>query len=218
MVNRREAIVLMTAAVTGVSSLMALAEEQLSGGEFADSLAADRWMQSWIETTRLKDPSAAKAPNGALHVGRFADPVYFLTSVIGWDPEAKDAGAFQPVRVPIGFVTDFASIPRVFWSIMRPDGLYSYAAIIHDYLYWEQFLSRSESDSILKICMEDFRIDPATIATVYNGVRLGGGFAWGSNAEKKASGERRILKRFPEDPTIRWDEWKKLPDVFKDNA
>lgn len=218
MVNRRNAMMLVASAVAGVPSLIVRAAEPAAASQFADSLAADKWMQNWIETTREKDPSAAKAPNGALHVGRFADPIYFLTSTIGWNPEVKDANAYQPVRVPIGFVTDFASIPRAFWSILRPDGLYSYAAIIHDYLYWEQFLSRSESDAILKLCMEDFRIDAATIATVYSGVRVGGGFAWESNAKLKASGERRILKKFPEDPTIRWDEWKKLKDVFKDNA
>jgi hypothetical protein len=218
MVNRRDAMTLIASSVAGIPSLVGCAAKPPAASQFSDSREADRWMQSWIESTRVKDPSAAKAPNGALHVGRFADPIYFLTSVIGWNPEARDASAYQPIRVPVGFVTDFASIPRAFWSILRPDGLYSYAAIIHDYLYWEQFLSRNESDSILKRCMEDFRIDAATITTVYGGVRVGGGFAWDSNAKLKASGERRILKKFPENPTIRWDDWKKLPDVFKDTG
>ena len=33
-------------------------------------------------------------------------------------------------------------------------------------------------------------------------------------AELKKLGERRFLKRFPEDFTISWSEWKKKTDVF----
>lgn len=39
------------------------------------------------------------------------------------------------ITVPKGATTDFASIPRIFWSIYPPYGLYGKAAIIHDYLY-----------------------------------------------------------------------------------
>jgi hypothetical protein len=220
MIVRRNALArIMSSAI--VFPLLGCASEknrQFGGGEYADARAADKWMQSWIGNATQKDPSASKAPNGALHVGRFADPVYYLTSVIGWDPEPKDYNVFQSVRVPIGFVTDFASIPRAFWSILRPDGLYSYAAVIHDFLYWEQYLSREDSDAILKLCMEDFRINSGTISTVYQGVRLGGGFAWDSNAQLKAAGERRILKKTPDDPTVRWEEWKSLPGVFKGDS
>ena len=180
---------------------------------YADADSADRWMQAWIAEERRKNPAAAKGPNGALHLGRFADPTYYLTSVIGWDPNAPQVGKYDAVRVPIGFVTDFASIPRAFWAALRPDGLYSYAAVIHDYLYWEQYLSRVKSDEIFKLCMEDFKIDAATVQSVYSGVRIGGGFAWSGNAKRKAAGERRVLKRFPTDPTIRWENWKQ-GDVF----
>lgn len=39
------------------------------------------------------------------------------------------------VTVPVGFVTDFASVPRMLWSIIPPWGKYGKAAIIHDYLW-----------------------------------------------------------------------------------
>jgi hypothetical protein len=182
--------------------------------DYADAGDADRWMQSWIETARAADSSPTKAPNGALHLGRFADPMYFLTSVIGWDPEPAQANTYQPVRVPIGFVTDFASIPRIFWSLLRPDGTYSYAAVIHDFLYWEQYLSREASDAILRLCMEDFKINAAVITTIHSGVRLGGSFAWEDNARRKAAGEKRLLKRFPMDPRVTWNEWKQDTAAF----
>lgn len=39
------------------------------------------------------------------------------------------------ISVPAGFVTDLATIPRIFWTLLPPDGKYAKAAIIHDYLY-----------------------------------------------------------------------------------
>jgi hypothetical protein len=37
-----------------------------------------------------------------------------------------------------GFVTDFASIPRPFWSLLPTWGQYGPASIVHDFLYWDQ--------------------------------------------------------------------------------
>jgi hypothetical protein len=45
------------------------------------------------------------------------------------------AGEGVEVVVPEGFVTDFASIPRLFWSIAPPYGWYAEAAVVHDLLY-----------------------------------------------------------------------------------
>jgi hypothetical protein len=41
----------------------------------------------------------------------------------------------EPIVVPKGFVTDYASIPRIFWSWIPAWGRYGPAAILHDYLY-----------------------------------------------------------------------------------
>jgi len=52
-----------------------------------------------------------------------------------------DSFSFKPhhttnevVIVPVGYITDGATIPPVFWSIMPPWGTYGKAAILHDYL------------------------------------------------------------------------------------
>ena len=44
---------------------------------------------------------------------------YFLQGEIGWAPNARAGAAerFAEVRVPRGFVTDLASIPRLLWPI-----------------------------------------------------------------------------------------------------
>ena len=165
----------------------------------------EAWMNEWM--------SVSKAPGGMLRLSRFREPIYFLTDSISWRPNAGQE-AYQAVTVPAGFVTDLASIPRIFWSLLRPDGDYAYAAIVHDYLYWTQMRSREEADHILKIAMEDFEIDALTVETIYTAVRAGGQAAWVDNAKKKTHGERRILISFPQDPRTKWDDWKQRPEVF----
>lgn len=182
---------------------------EISQQHLSDREVADDWMRKWM----ISDASP-RGPDGALYMGRFADPTYFTLSPIGWTPEGAQVSRYETVRVPSGFVTDFASIPRIFWSLLPPDGLYAYAAIIHDYLYWEQSVPRDKADEILKMCMEDFRIDSVTIAAIFGGVRLGGATAWDDNTKLKARGERRQLKLVPKDPIIRWAEWKLKPEVF----
>jgi hypothetical protein len=38
------------------------------------------------------------------------------------------------VNVPDGYLTDGASVPRIFWSIIPPWGAYGQAAVVHDIL------------------------------------------------------------------------------------
>ena len=38
------------------------------------------------------------------------------------------------IKIDPPYHTDFASIPRIFWSILPPVGLYGKAAVVHDYL------------------------------------------------------------------------------------
>jgi hypothetical protein len=165
---------------------------------YSDPVAADEWMQKLMDTLR--------SSVGPLHVGRFADRMYFLLSEIEWRPETGQH--VSAVRVPVGFVTDFASIPRAFWSLLPPDALYTYPAILHDYLYWDQRGTRADADLTLRYAMEEFKVSKPTIETIYAGVRVGGELAWRANASLKQAGENRVLKQFPSDPTIRWETWK----------
>jgi hypothetical protein len=40
----------------------------------------------------------------------------------------------EVIKVPAGFITDFATIPQFLWGIFPPTGRYTKAAVIHDYL------------------------------------------------------------------------------------
>jgi hypothetical protein len=169
------------------------------------NVSIEAWMNQWMRE---------RGPEGTLHVGRFREPMYFLLKPIGWKPEGDKVGKYPEVTVPKGFVTDFASIPRVFWSLLRPDGDYTYPAIIHDYLYWRQDTPREVADDILKFGMQDFNVDKVTVTAIYTAVRGAGGSSWAANASEKKQGIGRILIKEPDDPRVSWNDWKKRPDVF----
>jgi len=146
----------------------------------------------------------------------FADWDYYFVEggEIVWQPNPGQT--FEKVVVPPGFVTDLTSIPRLFWQILRPEGRYAYAAVVHDYLYWTQKRPREEADQIFKIAMEDSKVDPVKVAAIYEAVRRLGQSAWDENARLRQGGERRMLKRFPEEFTTSWNDWKKQPGVFEE--
>lgn len=50
------------------------------------------------------------------------------------------------IRVPKGYKTDFASVPRMFWRICPPDGVYTQAAVVHDYACENQRDTRSQKE------------------------------------------------------------------------
>jgi hypothetical protein len=177
-------------------------------------LRARKSTARWVDELIARQRRSPELPAGVLHLGRFKDPVYFLTKPITWKPNEQQKGRLAAADVPPGFVTDFASIPRAFWSALRPDGEYAFAAVVHDYLYWMQDRSREEADETFKIAMQDFEIASRTVAVVYGAVRQFGNFAWTKNARSKRAGEKRILKAFPEDPRITWQQWKSRPGVF----
>lgn len=83
------------------------------------------------------------------------------------------------IEVPAGFVTDFASIPRVLWNVLPPTGQYGKAALIHDYCYrtaW--YATRAQSDLVLNEAMKELGVGWWTRQVIYRGVRLGGARAW----------------------------------------
>ena len=60
--------------------------------------------------------------------------------------------------MPMGFFTDFASIPQVFHSLLRQNGFYLLPAVVHDYLYWKQTCTRDQADQILNLGMIENKV------------------------------------------------------------
>lgn len=158
--------------------------------------------------------TTTKSSHGGLYLFRFADPIYALLKPVKWTPDKGAPADLDPVEVPIGFVTDFASIPQIFWSVLPKDGKYTFAAILHDYLYWTQDRERAQCDEVLSTVMQEFGVGTTDRNAIYWAVRAGGGSAWDENAAAKAKGEKRILKRLPDNPQITWEKWKTEVGVF----
>ena len=108
---------------------------------------------------------------------------WILLSAFGY--EVGGEGSRDVIKIDTGFNTDFASIPRPLWAFLPRCGKYANAAVIHDYLYWEQSRSRKESDAILLEGMEILQVRWITRYTIYWGVRAGGWWAWWRNPSKK---------------------------------
>lgn len=70
------------------------------------------------------------------------------------------------VRVPAGFKTDFASIPRILWNILPPTGNYGEAAVVHDYLYVagghvpnvDHIFTKKEADQMFRTAMKELEV------------------------------------------------------------
>lgn len=82
------------------------------------------------------------------------------------------------ITVPTGFVTDLASIPKLFWNILPPFGKYTEAAVIHDWLYRTHKIPRAGADAILLEAMDLCRVPAWQRRVIYLAVRIFGGFAY----------------------------------------
>jgi len=57
----------------------------------------------------------------------------------------------ETISILKGFEWDLASVPRIFWSIVPPDGDFELASLIHDYLYQMKPYSRKFADKEMYI-------------------------------------------------------------------
>jgi hypothetical protein len=108
------------------------------------------------------------------------------------------------ITLPRGMTTDLASIPRLLWSVLPPDGPWVQIAVFHDLLYKTRGTgvfeftrpdgtvsrsqpsrsraapyTRQEADELLRDGMRDLSISGWRRWAIYNGVRVGGAAGWG---------------------------------------
>ena len=117
------------------------------------------------------------------------------------DYEIRDTGI--RVEVPPGFVTDFASIPQPFWSVLPTWGRYGPAAVVHDYLYWDQSCTREQADRIMALAMQELDVSSFRVQIIYRTLRLAGKLSWDNNAKAKKAGYTRVVPRdYPPLPAV----------------
>jgi len=123
------------------------------------------------------------------------DDAFVLKRIDMENDFSKDGTIGYTVTAPIGFETNLASVPRLFWNIMSPWDI-ARSAVIHDFLYWNcakaypKLLhndsdigeltwrdARKISDKIFRLAMRcsEPNVPAWKIGTAYYAVRMFGG-------------------------------------------
>ena len=83
------------------------------------------------------------------------------------------------IKVPAGFVTDFASIPQPFHWLISKLGRYNKATVIHDWIYQcGHSISRKMADLCFLDAMRDLGVAKWKRNLIYWGVRIFGFLVW----------------------------------------
>lgn len=85
------------------------------------------------------------------------------------------------IKVPAGFITDLASIPRIFWNILPPFGEYTKASIIHDYMYTTHCRPKEVADKIFLEAMEVLGVASWRRNLMYYAVKYFGSSSYGKS-------------------------------------
>ena len=117
---------------------------------------------------------------------------YYDDRVIG------NTNEYYWVGVEPKFMTDFASVPPIFRSLVSKWGKHGNATVLHDYLYWTQQCTRKEADDIFRDGMKVMEVRAWRRFLIYWAVRLGGWGAWRGNIQKKKQGWNRVALKWPE--------------------
>lgn len=92
-----------------------------------------------------------------------------------------DGIPFGRILVQKGFITDFASIPRLLWGLVGgpADGRYRKIAVFHDKLYrTPRLATRAQADAVLLEGMTFCRCSWHQRWAIYLGVRIGGWWSY----------------------------------------
>lgn len=86
----------------------------------------------------------------------------------------------ERITAKYGFVTDFASIPQIFRSLITGNDNTVKPAVIHDWLYGGRIGKRKAADQIFLTAMKEMRVPWWKRHMCYAAVRAGGWVAWRS--------------------------------------
>ena len=84
----------------------------------------------------------------------------------------------QIIKVPENFITDFGSVPRIFWWAISPIDEYAKAAVLHDWMYDTHYAPKSICEKIFKEAMEVLEVPKWKIFCIYWSVYLFGWKKW----------------------------------------
>ena len=101
-----------------------------------------------------------------------------LTSELAFSSAVLD----RLIIVPIGFVTDFASVPRLPFAFLLFGAVAQEAAVVHDFLYSTGACSRKLADEVFSEASKACGVSGWRRGPMWLGVRLFGGKRYSSAA------------------------------------
>ena len=97
----------------------------------------------------------------------------------------KSDALLPAIRIPKGFETDLASIPRIFTPLITKNGKHRRAAIVHDYLYSVrgrlpsgEVLNRKQCDDLFREALSVCGVKRWKRWAMHAAVRSGGWVFW----------------------------------------
>lgn len=82
------------------------------------------------------------------------------------------------ITVPTGFVTDFASVPQVIWSLIPPIGMIALPAVVHDWIYTNHPQTRKWADAVLYEGCRSQGMGRIQAFLIWSAVRIFGRPSW----------------------------------------
>lgn len=85
------------------------------------------------------------------------------------------------ITIPAGYLTDGTTVPRIFWSLLPPWGIYGQAAVVHDFLCErltvsvhgiEASITRAQADKAFKDAMVALNVPRWKRNVMYIAVRI----------------------------------------------
>jgi len=105
------------------------------------------------------------------------------------EPFEYHVGSFPSndiITVETGFVTNFASVPRIFWPILSPVDAHGKAGVVHDYCYYKGLYTRKISDDVFLEGLRVLETPEWKAIAMYDAVRAFGWHRWNFLREIKS--------------------------------
>jgi hypothetical protein len=122
----------------------------------------------------------------ALHLSEIDDLLFQVIDL----PFRYESDIFGgTIEVPVGFQTDFASVPRLGTLYAVLGDCAHQPAVIHDWLYYAAITTRKMADDIMLEGMGVIGLTAWKRYPIWWGIRLGGWYAW--NQHRNAGHSRK---------------------------
>lgn len=90
------------------------------------------------------------------------------------EPVRLSSRAGVRVHVPVGFITDLASVPRCLWWWFPPHGKWAVASVVHDYMYEQAISTKEDADNTFFKLLRIYGVPKTKARLMYWAVRLFG--------------------------------------------